>query len=227
MEARFRLAGDPVTAQAFAGQLAARPIPHLGDALKNALSESVFRLALEGADEQHVRDELCRLAHLTSAADRDEIARQRIELDRRKQELAEQQAEVARLRVENAMSVPQLKRFLQDMMDAPAFQPYFKAWTAMQAARDAAGPQEDLEPDDEPEPEDAAESIPPSPATARDCAEDAQGAVAPASNYPITRSLNYPITQLYPLPRACSTLSGVMGGTIHFPMALATAQTGK
>jgi hypothetical protein len=47
-------------AQAFAGQLAARPIPHLGDAacpglpwVKNAFSESVFRLALEGGDEQH------------------------------------------------------------------------------------------------------------------------------------------------------------------------------
>ena len=139
------------TAQAFAGQLAARPIPHLGDALKNALSESVFRLALEGADEQQVRDELCRLAQLATAVDRDEIARQRLELDRRKLELAEQQAEVARLLIENAMSVPQSKRFLQGMMDSPAFEPYFKAWTAMQAARDAAGPQEDLEPDEDPE----------------------------------------------------------------------------
>jgi hypothetical protein len=63
------------------------------------------------------------------------------------------------------MSVPQLKRFLQGMMDSPAFQPYFQAWTAMQAAREAAGseelesddhhaPDDNRGPDDKPEPED-------------------------------------------------------------------------
>jgi hypothetical protein len=79
-----------VSAWAFADRLADSGIPNLGVALKNALSESVFRLALEGGDEPQVRDQLCRLAQVISALDRDEIARQKLELERRKVVLAEQ-----------------------------------------------------------------------------------------------------------------------------------------
>ena len=55
-------------------------ISHLDDAacpgvprVKNALSESVFRLALERADEQRSRDELCRPAQVLAAVERAEI----------------------------------------------------------------------------------------------------------------------------------------------------------
>ena len=58
--------GQVAAAQAFARELAAYPTLHLGDAVKNALSQPVFCLALEGADPQQVRDELCRLARVIS-----------------------------------------------------------------------------------------------------------------------------------------------------------------
>jgi hypothetical protein len=208
--------GQAATAQAFARGLAARGTAHLGPAVENALSDSVFRLVLEGGDEQRIRDELRHLAQVIAAVDRNEIARQRLQLGRRKLELAAQQAEVHRLLAENALSLPKLSRFLKSMMDSPAFQPYFEAWAAMQAARDAGAPspeagpssacwavrdasgsQENLEPDGHPEPDEAPEpeDHPRPPAVSRECAEDAQDAEAPASNHPTAQSLNHPITQ--------------------------------
>jgi hypothetical protein len=87
--------GQDAAAQAFAARLGALGIASLGAAVKHALGESVFRLAREGTDEQLVRDELCRLAHVITAVDRDEIARQKLELERRKHQLTVQQAHVA------------------------------------------------------------------------------------------------------------------------------------
>ena len=87
--------GQDAAAQAFAARLGALRIDNLGAAVKDALGQSVFRLALEGADEQLVRDELCRLARVITAVDRDEIVRERLELERQKHQLAVQQAHLA------------------------------------------------------------------------------------------------------------------------------------
>jgi len=119
--------GQAVVAQSFADRLAARGIANLGPAVKHALSESVFRLALEGTDEQLIRDELCRLARVMAVAEHSEIARRRLEPDRRKVELAAQRAEVARLLAQNEMNEPKLARCLHGLGDSPAFQPYFAA----------------------------------------------------------------------------------------------------
>ena len=131
-----------VAAQAFADRLAARGIAP-GAAIRNAFSDSVFRLAIAGADEKLIRDELCRLAHVTAALERGEIARQRLELDRRKLELAAQQAEVTRLLAMNDMSESTLNLFLDRMEISPAFASYYEARIALSCARDAARPPED------------------------------------------------------------------------------------
>ena len=102
-----------------------------------------------------LRDELCRLAQVMATMDHGEIARRLPELDRWKLELAERQAELDRLLAENEMSLRKRSRFLKGLMHSPAFEPYFEAWAAMEAARDAA--------DDEPE----AGGDLPSPASAR------------------------------------------------------------
>jgi diadenosine tetraphosphatase ApaH/serine/threonine PP2A family protein phosphatase len=145
-------------AQAFAGRLAAGGVTHLGAAVKNAFSESAFRLAMEGADEQRIRDELYRLAHVVAAVDCGDLGRQRLELDRRKQELAERQELVARLLLQKDMNPRELNRFLNGLEDSPAFKSYFDAQSAFLEARRATEPPEEEHycdlPDDEPEPED-------------------------------------------------------------------------
>jgi hypothetical protein len=150
-------------AHAFAGRLAARGVPHLYDAVRNALGDSVFRLALEGTDEQLIRDELCRLAQVLSGMARWEVARRKVDLDYRKHELAAQQAEVDWLLAQNKMTPAEMKQFLHGLTHSPAFDSYFATWAKIAAAREAAdaeaddeGPQDDKpEPGNPPEPEDA------------------------------------------------------------------------
>ena len=148
--------GQAAAAQAFAARLGARRIANLGSAVKDALGESVFRLAAEGADEQLVRDELCRLAQVIAGVERGEIARQKLEL-------AGQQALVARLLVQKDMDLPTLNRFLTGLEDSPVFQSYIEAQSELRAARRAAEPPESEDycdvPDDDPEPQGSAGAL--------------------------------------------------------------------
>jgi hypothetical protein len=158
-----------VMALACVADLAARGLSGLGSALCNVLADSVFRLRLEGGDEQRLRDEVCRVAQVVAIAERGQIARQKLELERRKVELAAQQeqAEVDRLLAENQMAPSQLSHFVHGMANSPAFDPYLKAWADMQEGRDAANAEEaaekaedhlEPEPDHDPEPDDDPES---------------------------------------------------------------------
>ena len=130
-------ADQAFAAEDLAAELAARRIPNLGAAVKDALSESVFRLVLEGGDEQRLRDELCRLAQVVSALDRDEIARQKLELERRKVVLAEQQAEVDRLLAQRGMSRHDRSQFIEGIINSPAFEAYIMEWAGIVMARAA------------------------------------------------------------------------------------------
>jgi len=131
-------AAQAAATEDFAAELAERRIPNLGAAIKDALGESVLRLAQEGGDEQRLRDELCRLAQVVSALDRDEIARQKLELERRKVVLAEQRAEVDRLLAQRGMSRHDRSQFIEGIINSPAFERYIMEWAGIVMARAAA-----------------------------------------------------------------------------------------
>ena len=131
-------AAQAAAAEDFAAQLAERRIPNLGTAIKDALGESVLRLVQEGGDEQRLRDELCRLAQVVSALDRDELARQKLELERRKVVLAEQRAEVDRLLAQRGMSRYDQGQFIEGIINSPAFERYIMEWAGIVMARAAA-----------------------------------------------------------------------------------------
>jgi hypothetical protein len=154
--------GQTVAAQALAERLASRGIANLGAAVQNALGESVFRLALEGADEQRLRDELCRLAQVIAGVERGEIARQRLALDRQKLQLAGQQADVARLLAMNDMSDFALNRFFNGLEISPWFKEYIEAQADLVVEHmpycpiddDEPEPDDDDEPDEDDQPDD-------------------------------------------------------------------------
>jgi len=83
----------------------------------------VLRLAQERADEQLLRDELCRLAQVIAGVERGEIARQRVE----RLELAAQQVDAAQLLAQKELDDWELRRFLEGLDNCPAPQPYIEA----------------------------------------------------------------------------------------------------
>jgi hypothetical protein len=127
-----------ITAQMFAGRLAAPGIANLGIAVCNALSESVLRLSLEGGDEQHIRDELCRLARVVATVERTEIARRRQELENRKFKLVLQE-KLARQINRNAATGREHQAFVEELKKSPAFASCFQDSAGMAAAKPASG----------------------------------------------------------------------------------------
>jgi len=127
-----------ITAQMFAGRLAAPGIANLGVAVCNALSESVLRLSLEGGDEQHIRDELCRLARVVATVERTEIARRRQELESRKFTAAIQE-KLARLINRNAAAGREHQAFVEELKKSPAFTSCFQDAAGRAAAKPVSG----------------------------------------------------------------------------------------